>query len=235
MNKVIYIRQLGLVVMLVATLALVPVQVDLVNMGIGWSQVNASEGHSGSHGGSHDSGDDHDHDDLGDDSHNSSKGGKKGHKSNRSPSDAVASDVLKGHGRSKRPVWAGGGIPNVELGRLNVSRAPSFVLDRALVEAEMALANDSAADIHSPLANLAMYREIVKTESLSDEQMQVAANYLGKAADKNTPISGDTIEAVNIILGTGFSLNNEQVTALALKADAIRMEILAAHGEDAAH
>ena len=229
------IRNLSLTVISMTAFILAPVQIDVTNMKVLWQQAQAEEGHSSSHtggkasgkkGGGHDSTDDHD-----DDSHESSKGGKKGKKSNRSPSDAVSNDVLKGHGRSGRPVWAGGGIPHVELGRLNVSRAPGFVLDRALAEAQAERANNPAADIHSPLANLALYRELVKSETLSEEQLKSAAIFLGKAADKNTPISIDTIEALNIILGTGFSLNNAQVVSLASQADEVRLEILTAHDD----
>lgn len=232
----ISIRNVSLTVISMTALILAPVQIDVTNMKLLWQQAHAEGGHSSSHagdsasgkkGGGHDSADDHD-----DDSHEAGKGGKKGKKSNRSPSDAVSNDVLKGYGRSGRPVWAGGGIPEVELGRLNVSRAPGFVLDRALAEAQTELANNPAADVHSPLANLAMYREVVKSESLSEEQLQVAASYLGKAAGKNTPITDDTIEALNIILGTGFSLSNEQVTLVAIQADAVRVKIFAAHGDE---
>jgi hypothetical protein len=42
----------------------------------------------------------------------------------------------------------------------------------------------------------------------------------------------ETIEAINLILSTGVSLNNEQVTFLALQADAVRMAVLADHGEE---
>lgn len=243
MINLISIRNVSLTVISMTALILAPVQIDVTNIKVLWQQAHAEEGHSssshaggsagGKKGGGHDSADDHD-----DEGHESGKGGTKGKKSNRSPSDAVSNDVLKGHGRSERPVWAGGGIPEVELGRLNVSRAPGFVLDRALAEAQTELANDPAADVHSPLANLALYRELVKSENVSEEQLLIAAGYLGKAADKNTAISDDTIEALNIILGTGFSLNNAQVTSLASKADEVRAEILAAHdeaGESSSH
>lgn len=239
MVNLISIRKVSLTVISMTVLILAPVQIDVTNMKVLLLQAHAEEGHSssshaggstsGKKGGGHDS---TDHDD---DSHEGRKGGQKGKKSNRSPSDAVSNDVLKGHGRSSRPVWAGGGIPHVELGRLNVSRAPGFVLDRALAEAQAELVNNPAADVHSPLANLALYRELVKSESLSEEELQLAARYLGKAADKNTTISDDTIEALNIIMGTGFSLNNAQVDFLASQADEIRTELLVAHDEDDAN
>ncbi|SIS67424.1 hypothetical protein [Neptunomonas antarctica] len=241
MVNFISIRNVSLTVISMTALILGPVQIDVTNMKVFWQQAHAEEGHSSSHSGGSASGKKgggHDSIDHDDDSHEGSKGGEKGKKSNRSPSDAVSNDVLKGHGRSGRPVWAGGGIPHVELGRLNVSRAPGFVLDRALAEAQAELTNNPAADVHSPLANLALYRELVKSEDLSEEQLQVAANYLGKAADKNTTISDDTIEALNIILATGYSLSNAQVASLASQADEVRSAILAAHddgGDSAAH
>ncbi len=214
---------------LLLSLAPVQIQVDLVNFSISWSHALAEETHSDGHSGGHSGGyrggnKDHGHEET-DSSHN----GKKGHVSNRSPAQAVETDVLRGHGRDSRPVWAGGGIPEIELGRLNVSRAPSFVLDRALAEAQGELANDPTASVHSPLANLAMYRETLKTSALNEEQIEAAARYLGAAADKNIVISDETIEAVNLILGTGLNLSNDQVNSIAMKADAVRAEILAAH------
>ena len=206
-------------------LSLAPIQVDLVHLNIHWSRVLAADTHSSGHSGGYRGGNkDHGHEES-----DSSHDGKKGHVSNRSPSQAVEKDVLRGHGRDSRPVWAGGGIPEIELGRLNVSRAPSFVLDRALAEAQVELANNPSASVHSPLANLAMYRETLKVSELNEEQIEAAARYLGTAADKNTAISDETVEAVNIILGTGLNLSNSQVNSLAQKADAIRAEILAAH------
>ena len=215
-------------------------QIDIENSTLFWQDAQAAESHSGSHQGGHDAANSgrgkgsgsHTSDDSHADSHSDSKGGKKGHNTNRSPSDAVKSDVLTGRGRSSRPVWAGGGIPHVELGRLNVSRAPGFVLDRALAEVQAELASNPLAGVHSPLGNLALYRELMKLAQLTDLQIQTAAGYLGKAADKNTPIFNDTVEALNIILGTGFSLNNDQITSLASQADAVRSGILATHGSD---
>lgn len=233
MNNSLKIRRDGFQVLasFVLLLFLAPVQVDLTNLSVHWSHALAEDTHSGGHsGGGHGGG-------SKGSGHNDEEGGhsgKKGHASNRSPADAVETDVLRGHGRDSRPVWAGGGIPETELGRLNVSRAPSFVLDRALAEAQAELANDPTFDVHSPLANLAMYREALKVNELNELQIEAAARYLGNAADKNISISDETIEAVNIILGTGLNLSNEQVNSLALKADAIRAENLAAHdaGED---
>ena len=211
-------------------LFLAPVQFDLTNLSVHWSHALAEDTHGSDHSGGHSGGSRG----SGHSGHKGKKGGHSGHASNRSPTDAVETDVLRGHGRDNRPVWAGGGIPETELGRLNVSRAPSFVLDRALAEAQAELANDPTYDVHSPLANLAMYREALKVNELNEVQIEAAARYLGNAADKNIDISNETIEAVNIILGTGLNLSNEQVSSLALKADAIRAENLAAHdaGED---
>lgn len=219
-----FVNTLPLMSLFILSLALLPIRgIEVTEPGVDWSRAQAAETHSGGHGyrGGKQG---HGHDS--DDSHHSDH---RDHVSNRSPADAVETDVLRGHGRDNRPVWAGGGIPEVELGRLNVSRAPSFVLDRALSEAQSELANNPDAEIHSPMANLAMYRETLKNSELTQVQLEAAARYLGTAADKRSTISEETVEALNIILGTGLNLTNEQVSTLSLEADAIRANIMAAH------
>lgn len=95
-------------------------------------------------------------------------------------------------GKKGRPNWAGdGAIPEVELGRLNVARSPSHVLEKALTEATANLTSndtlytltfDAALEairtgtlpdgtaivrIDSPLENLALYKELLNTGTLT--------------------------------------------------------------------
>jgi len=78
-----------------------------------------------------------------------------------------------------KPVWAQEGIPEVELGRLNVARSPGHVLSQALSEAisginsndtlytgtfdaaNEAILDGTAVRIDSPLENLALYKELL--------------------------------------------------------------------------
>ena len=107
-----------------------------------------------------------------------------------------------------KPPWAGeDAMPEVELGRLNVGRAPDRVLQRALDEAyttnldkdaDGVVDADAELDaIHSPLANLALYKESLVSDKWSLDQ---AASFLGRAADKNIPVNADTVRALSVIL-----------------------------------
>ena len=111
--------------------------------------------------------------------------------------------------RDQRPVWAGGAVPeDLELGRLNVARAPASTRLHALEEVYSSNLDkdgdgvvDADADldlVHSPMANLALYEQALKEGAWTLEQ---AALFLGRAADKTIPISIETVEAVNLILG----------------------------------
>lgn len=115
-------------------------------------------------------------------------------------------------GRS-RPVWAGGTIPEeLELGRLNVARAPDKVLKTAIDEtyatnldknADGVLDNDADFSvIDSPRANLALYREAVSgTRRVAGVwTLTQAAEFLGKAADKRIAITEGTVAALDLIL-----------------------------------
>lgn len=108
-----------------------------------------------------------------------------------------------------RPVWAAGAVPeDLELGRLNVARAPSSVRDHALAEVYASNLDkngdgiiDADADldaIDSPVANLGLYEQALKRGVWSVGQ---AALFLGRASDKTMPIGTETVEAVNLILG----------------------------------
>lgn len=153
------------------------------------------------------------------------------------------------------PVWAQEGIPEVELGRLNVGRAPGFVLtraeDKALDEfnqnmvalydltAEQAAAllqksYDESERIHSPVQNLALYKDVMtfgKTQLPGvrpASTYDLAAIFLGSASDKNIPITNDTIIAINRILGL-IDMNEGDITVIATKAEAVRTSILIGH------
>jgi hypothetical protein len=157
----------------------------------------------------------------------------------------------KGGGAGK-PVWAQEGIPEVELGRLNVIRAPASVYDRQLAEAFKAITADEAilefykltvADIEkldldtvvrldSPLANLALLRDL-----LADGKIEVAgqtltlttdlqAILLGSASDKTVPISADTVTAIYTIIGYTQPYD---AAAIAAAAEVVRQNILYDH------
>jgi len=239
-----------------------------------WSSAYANEsGHSGGHkggrGGSHDSGHaDHDEgDDHGTSGHSSgrkgygSRGGGHSHDIARGGGKAVESRIFSG----RRPVWAQEGIPEVELGRLNVSRAPGRVLARAEDEAlatyleDMAtlynLSADAAASLlesnfrdvsryDSPLQNLALYKDVmifgdtqlrgIDSSVVPASQLDLAAIFLGSASDKTIPISGDTVTAVNRILGL-IELSSGDRNTLATKAETVRQAILIGHGPTEEH
>lgn len=233
--------------------------------GHGSGHSGLPRGHSGGHDSGHDSG--HDHEDGGDDGHSDHEGGKKGgskhgkkghdgeqgHAGGRGGRHSVEDRIFGGG----RPVWAREGIPEVELGRLNVSRAPGHVLARAEDEAlseytaTMAqLYNLSAEDaaallqanfrdvarFDSPLQNLALYKDVMvfgksQLPGITNDQLDLAAIFLGSASDKNIPITGDTVIAINRILGL-VDLSDQDRSTLAGKAESVRSAILVGHGPD---
>ena len=161
--------------------------------------------------------------------------------------------------RGGKPVWAQEGLPHVELGRLNVARSPEHVIERQLDEAlknwdpamesfyeltaEQAatlLANeyDSVLRYDSPLANLALYKELLvdRVTVLSDPEYKVqpasvadlAAILLGSASDKTIPVSEDTVTAINTILG--LEMTPAEVSSVADKAEDVRSAIATGHG-----
>ncbi|WP_410277485.1 hypothetical protein [Guyparkeria sp.] len=113
------------------------------------------------------------------------------------------------------------GLQEVELGRLNVGRAPASVLARALAEAERTMALDAdgvmetdaagrivveAADgevytIDSPVENLALYVEAMTNPEESGWTLQQAASFLAAAANKYGEINLDMVVYTNTILG----------------------------------
>ncbi|HVC11417.1 MAG TPA: hypothetical protein VNE59_07260 [Burkholderiales bacterium] len=157
------------------------------------------------------------------------------------------------------PAWAKDTIGEVELGRMNVARAPAHVIDRALAEAittltdpanqtlykldsldaiVQAILNASALRVDSPLQNLALYRELLTTATLGTTGIPVttanytllAAIFIGGASDKTLPISASSVEAVNTIMGLTLP-TGVTATDVAVAADTIRQAILTAHGE----
>lgn len=114
-----------------------------------------------------------------------------------------------------KPPWAQEGLPQVELGRLNVARAPNTVFERALNEAydtNLDKDDDGVMDadadlsvIDSPIANLSLYSEALAGERQVDGSWTLldATTFLGAAADKYVPVSTETVQAIDIILGFG--------------------------------
>lgn len=236
----------------------------------GHSGGHSSGGHSGGQGGHSAGGNDdvvHDHTDSDHGSGHSGRGGPNRHGAH--DGQGHGHDIARGAGKSvvakvfrgRRPVWAQEGIPEVELGRLNVSRAPARVLNRAEEEAlsrytsEMAsLYNLSAeeaaavlkasyretARLDSPLQNLAMYEQVMtfnQTELQgvsAASPIDLAAIFLGSASDKNLPVTEDTVVALNRILGLK-ELDADQRAELAAKANTVREAILVGHGPETSH
>ena len=166
-----------------------------------WSEVMAAEsghsggghsdGHSGGKGGSRGGGHDESGSDHGDDHGEGHMPGPKGYGGGRGSGRGGREHEVAGGGgkavedkvlRGRRPVWAREGIPEVELGRLNVARAPAHVLARAEGEAlatyqqpmrviyslnadqAAALLASSYRDVaryDSPVQNLALYRDVM--------------------------------------------------------------------------
>ena len=163
-----------------------------------------------------------------------------------------------GGGGGGKPVWAQEGIPEVELGRLNVSRSPGHVIDKAFEEALdtfpaaatdlysksaeeyaaiVAAQYDTVSRVDSPLQNLGLYRDVMQDGS-SDltqkgvtpaSQLDLGAILLGSASDKNIPVSTDTVIAINKIMGLP-ALSDTDTGTLAAKAEAVRQAILTGHG-----
>lgn len=246
-------RKLGIVVIGTAALALLP------GGPFDWtSGAAAFAAHTGgSHGGGHDG---EEHDDPG------HSGGSGGHGGSGGSGGHGGSGGTGGHGKGAggqgqpgaggRPVWAREGIPEVELGRLNVIRAPDHVLQRAYDEALASLTPEMAefysmnldemiaalstdfentSYIDSPLQNLALLEDaldgssvLTSTGEISNSTSNLMAAFLGVASDKTIPITADTVTAVTTILGSPIS--GSTASALAADADSIRRAVLAGHG-----
>ncbi len=160
-----------------------------------------------------------------------------------------------GSGASGRPVWAQEGIPEVELGRLNVARAPDAVIDRAFAEAlgtfteevavfyrldldamveELGTNWDNVRLIDSPLQNIALFRDaldgtsILRNAGITTDTDTLLAAFLGTASDKAIPVTTETAEALSAILG--LPLTEARAAAIAAQAERIRAAIALGHG-----
>lgn len=154
-----------------------------------------------------------------------------------------------------KPVWADEGIPEVELGRLNVARAPGNILDRARQELvsgdypseiteyynktaeELAslLVSDwdlySSYIVDSPLENLAIFRDAINgitTLPGVTVDIDLMAITLGLASDKNVIVTEDTVTAMITILGQDPA--DFDIATIAEKADEVRAAALEGHG-----
>lgn len=171
-------------------------------------------------------------------------------------SDGQGPKAGSGGNEGGKPVWAQEGIPEVELGRLNVARSPDHVLDRAFDEAlasltpemvafynlstpdmlnELANNFDGISYIDSPLQNLALLRDALDgTSALNDmgvttDKDTLTAVFLAVAADKEGEgISVATVVALTTILGTPI-IGDDAVELQAL-SEAIRIALVAGHG-----
>lgn len=204
---------------------------------------------SGGRGGGHEDGG-HDDNEAGSDG----PGGRQG-AAGGGDGDGHGSGSGRGGGTGAKPVWAQEGIPEVELGRLNVSRSPSRVLDRAFSEALASFTPEVAAFyrlslpemerelsenwenvrlIDSPLQNLALLRDalggssVLATVGIATDNDTLLAAFLGTASDKAIPVSPETAAAVSAILGR--PLSRTEAAALAENAERIRQAILEGHG-----
>lgn len=208
---------------------------------------------SGGSGGDHADGEDHEHDDNG--AEHGGKGGSAGAEGRGGNARRdFQSDDTRGGGQ---PVWAQEGIPEVELGRLNVVRAPGNVLDHAVAEALSNLSSaqadnyslsaeqfaalvatdyDNVDRIDSPLENIGLYRDLMKSGSIPPgvnpaTTLDLAAILFGSASDKTIPVTAERVLAINTILGVP-ALSDADTQVLANKANAVRAGILTGHGEE---
>lgn len=225
-------------------------------VGSAWAQTH-SGGSQG--GGGHDG-----HNDGHDDDHEGGHSGKQGgnHGSSHGQGNAGQGGSAQGAGKGGtsgaggRPAWAREGIPEVELGRLNVARSPDQVLARAFDEALASLSPDMArfysmsldemvvelstnfdnvSYIDSPLQNLALFSDaldgssvLTSTGEITNGNDTLLAAFLGVASDKSIPISANTVVAVTTILGQ--PMGDTAAASLAARAESIRIAVLAGHG-----
>jgi hypothetical protein len=191
--------------------------------------------------------------DEGEGSHESD-GGRGGQHEPQSGGQAGRAEDGRGNGGGQ-PVWSREGIPEVELGRLNVARSPDRVLERALEEAKASFSTEiadfyrqnldqmvatlsldwaNAQFIDSPLQNLALLKDsldgtsVLRDAGVMTDTHVLQAVFLGTASDKEMPISTDTAIAIATILG--HPISPAEAETLARDAERIRIAILAGHG-----
>ena len=233
-----------------------------------------SGSHSGGSGGHSDDGSDHSHDDSHDVSGHTGgfkgkgRGGSGGHEDDGHADGGQSGSGADSEGRGSnfgqqtdrtrsRPPWAQEGIPEIELGRLNVARSPDPVLDRAYLEALSNFTSDKVAFynmsideaaavlrtdfrnvsmLDSPLQNLSLLRDILENgdsvlntlDQVQNDSLTLAAIFLGTASDKSIEIIPETAYALSVILG--YELTEGQARALANDAEIIRAAISEGHG-----
>lgn len=259
----------GRVATAAALLLLGTVVIPATMPGVAWAETHEDEaqeeeghedgehggGGGGGKGGSHEGGHDDPSHDESEGGHEESEGGKgRGPQAGREE-DGGGRGQGAGASGGGRPVWAKGGIPEVELGRLNVARAPGQVLDRAYAEALSTFSEEIAAFyrldlaameqelatnwgnvriIDSPLQNLALLRDALDGRSalqdvgITTDNDTLLAVFLGTASDKSVPVTTETALAISTILG--HPLSATEAAALAEEAERIRQAILKGHG-----
>lgn len=157
-------------------------------------------------------------------------------------------------GAAGSPPWASEGIPEVELGRLNVARAPDQVFDRAYAEAVAQLPAmaafynlslgqmidqletnwDNLALIDSPLQNLSLLRDALdggidlSAYGISNDRDTLMAVFLGVATDKAVQVTTETVQALSIIME--MPLSPAEASDLAAQAESIRRAVVLGHG-----
>ena len=226
-------------------------------------------GHSGGghSGGGHSEGghDDGGHDDGGheDGGHSGGGGGGSGGSGRGGSGGEQGGSGGQGQGRAPhgsdgesgggRPPWAAEGIPEVELGRLNVARSPDQVFDRAYAEAVAQLPAmsgfynlplsgmiaelrnnwDTLAIIDSPLQNLALFRDALDGQlalsayGINNDRTTLMSVFLGVATDKAIPVTAQTVQALSIIMG--MPVSGAEAQAIAAGAEAIRQAVVLGH------
>jgi len=211
-------------------------------------------GHDGgSGGGGHDGGEGHEGG-AGQGQGGQGQGGQGGQGGSGEGGQGQGGPGGQGEGSAGRPPWAAEGIPEVELGRLNVARSPAHVLDRAYAEALAQLAGmatfynlsleqmiaqlsqnwDNVMLLDSPLQNLAIFRDALdgsldlSAYGISNDRETLMAVAIGIASDKTIPVTPETVYAVSVILE--MPLSQDEATAIAAQAEAIRVAVLTGHG-----
>ena len=160
----------------------------------------------------------------------------------------------QGEGAGGSPPWSSEGIPEIELGRLNVARSPSRVIDRAYAEALAQLPSmagfynlslsgmiaqlqtnwENLAIIDSPLQNLPLFRDALDGQidlsayGISNDRTTLMAVFVGVASDKNIPVTSETVQALSIIMD--MPLSPSEAAAIAAAAESIRQAIVIGHG-----
>ncbi len=257
----------GVAAPLVVGFANVAVAAEGSGDGSGDGAGSGSGGQGGQGGsGSHDDADhdDSDHDDSDHESGGGNSAGQHG-QDNQGGGDGQTGpdDSSEGvgpqagspsHDDGGQPAWAQEGIPEIELGRLNVARSPEKVLDQAYDEALLALpasadfynlpledikdalANDwdNLTLVDSPLSNLALLKDAMDGEidlssvGITNDAFTLAAVFLGVASDKTVPITEETVIALSVIYD--IPVSDAYVATLAYHAEEIREAVLEGHG-----